>query len=51
MAWQNQIKTGGNSRSAKDDLDLEKQPNAGEAFNEDDSKDDFNEDPDEQSVK
>lgn len=41
------IKTGGNSRSAEDDLDLNKQPYRDKSFEE--GKQDFNEDPDEQS--
>jgi hypothetical protein len=45
------IKTGGNSRSAEDDLDLEKQPYHDLEYNGDDLKEDFNEDPDEQSIK
>jgi hypothetical protein len=45
------IKNGGNSRSAEDDLDLDKKPYRDDEFNEEDSKEDFNEDPDEQSFK
>lgn len=41
------IKTGGNSRSAEDDLDLEKQPYR----NVDDLRQDLNENPDDPSFK
>jgi hypothetical protein len=45
------IKTGGNSRSAEDDLDLDKHPYRDDSFGEEESPQDFNEDPDEQSDK
>ena len=43
------LKTGGNARAAEDDLDLDKQPYRSKEFEE--GKQDFNEDPDEQSFQ
>ena len=45
------VKTGGNSRSAEDDLDLDKQPYRDDDGTGDTTTPDFNEDPDEQAVK